>query len=56
MPGIDPNFICHHLSLHPNSKPVAQKKRKMSSEKQLAIEEEIRKLLEAGIIRDVQYT
>ncbi|RDX69755.1 hypothetical protein CR513_51086, partial [Mucuna pruriens] len=27
MPGIDPNFMCHRVSINPNSKPVAQKKK-----------------------------
>jgi len=33
MPGIDPDFCCHHLNIYPGTKPVAQKKRKMRLEK-----------------------
>ncbi|RDX63851.1 hypothetical protein CR513_57662, partial [Mucuna pruriens] len=28
MPGVDPNFICHQLSIDGQAKPIAQKKRK----------------------------
>ncbi|MED6117894.1 hypothetical protein PIB30_114284, partial [Stylosanthes scabra] len=33
MPGIDPNFSSHKLSILPGSKPVAQRLRRMSPEK-----------------------
>ncbi|RDX60860.1 hypothetical protein CR513_60963, partial [Mucuna pruriens] len=33
MPSIDPNFMCHHLSISSDAKPVAQKKRKQGEEK-----------------------
>ncbi|KAK7273455.1 hypothetical protein RIF29_14505 [Crotalaria pallida] len=33
MLGIDPNFICHKLSINPGAKPMAQIKRKVSVEK-----------------------
>ena len=33
MPGIDPEFMSHWLSIFPNVHPMAQKRRKMSSEK-----------------------
>ncbi|RDX95223.1 hypothetical protein CR513_22289, partial [Mucuna pruriens] len=33
MPGIDPEFMCHRLSVVPRAKPVAQKKRKQGDEK-----------------------
>ncbi|KAK7281396.1 hypothetical protein RIF29_09353 [Crotalaria pallida] len=56
MPGIDPNFICHKLSIIPGSKPVAQRKRKVSAEKAAAIEEKVAELLRAGFIREIDYT
>ncbi|RDX96113.1 hypothetical protein CR513_21271, partial [Mucuna pruriens] len=55
MPGIDPRFMCHHLSISPGSKPVAQKKRKQGEEKRKAIKEEVGKLLAADFVREVQY-
>ncbi|RDX58414.1 hypothetical protein CR513_62271, partial [Mucuna pruriens] len=55
MPGVDPNFMCHWLSLDDQARPVAQKKRKMGEEKRKAAKQETRKLLSAGFIREVQY-
>ncbi|XP_057432327.1 uncharacterized protein LOC130725088 [Lotus japonicus] len=59
MPGIDPMFCSHKLSVDRKFKPVAQKKRvkrQMSAEKQEAIREQTTELLRAGIIREVKYT
>ncbi|RDX93752.1 hypothetical protein CR513_23946, partial [Mucuna pruriens] len=36
IPGINPDFICHHLSEAQGAKPIAQKKRKQGEEKQKA--------------------
>jgi hypothetical protein len=55
MPGIDPNFICHRLAVNLDAKVVQQRKRKMSLEKQKAIEEETQKLVKANFIREVKY-
>ncbi|RDY12155.1 hypothetical protein CR513_03082, partial [Mucuna pruriens] len=55
MPGLDPRFMCHELSIKPGSKPVVQKKRKQGEEKRAAIKEEVEKLLAAGFVREVQY-
>ncbi|RDX96123.1 hypothetical protein CR513_21252, partial [Mucuna pruriens] len=55
MPGIDPRFMCHHLSVSLGSKPVAQKKRRQGEEKRKSIKEEVGKLLAAGFVREVQY-
>ncbi|RDX72746.1 hypothetical protein CR513_47722, partial [Mucuna pruriens] len=54
MPGIDPNFMCHRLSVNPNSKPVAQKKRKQREEKRAVVREEVRKLMTANFVKEVQ--
>ncbi|XP_020225377.1 uncharacterized protein LOC109807267 [Cajanus cajan] len=56
MPGIDPTFLCHRLSVCREAKPVAQRKRKMGEERKKAVEAETSKLLEAGFIREIQYT
>ncbi|RDY09048.1 hypothetical protein CR513_06651, partial [Mucuna pruriens] len=55
MPRIDPRFMCHHLSVSPGSKLVAQRKRKQGEEKRAAIKEEVRKLLAANFVKEVQY-
>lgn len=44
MSGIDPNFICHCLSLRPSVKLVARRKRKYGEEKMAAIKEKNDKL------------
>ncbi|RDX93044.1 hypothetical protein CR513_24746, partial [Mucuna pruriens] len=55
MRGVDLNFMCHQLSVDEKAKPVAQKKRKMGEEKREAAKQETRKLISAGIVREVQY-
>ncbi|RDX83445.1 Retrovirus-related Pol polyprotein, partial [Mucuna pruriens] len=55
MPGLDPRFMCHELSIKPGAKPIAQKKRKQGEEKRAAIKEEVEKLLAVGFVREVQY-
>ncbi|RDX96592.1 hypothetical protein CR513_20731, partial [Mucuna pruriens] len=55
MPGVDPEFMCHQLSVDRNAKPIAQKKRKMGEEKREAAKQEIHKLITAGFVREVQY-
>nr|KYP52415.1 Pro-Pol polyprotein [Cajanus cajan] len=56
MPGIDPHFMCHKLSVCANARPIAQRKRKMGTDRKLAVEAEVAKLIEARFIREVQYT
>ncbi|RDX98137.1 hypothetical protein CR513_18988, partial [Mucuna pruriens] len=55
MPGIDPKFMNHRLSIADGAQPVVQKKRKQGEEKRRAIREETDKLLKAGFIREVRY-
>ena len=55
MPGIDPSVIVHMLNVNPDSSPVRQKKRVFAQERDKAVAEEVRKLLEAGFIREVYY-
>ena len=55
MSGIDPSVIVHRLNVNPDSSPVRQKKRVFAQELDIAVAEEVRKLLEAGFIREVYY-
>ena len=55
MPEIDPSVIVHRLHVNPDSPPVRQKKRVFAPERDKAVAEEVRKLLEAGFIREVYY-
>ena len=54
-PGIDPDFLCHHLSMDATVRPVRQRRRKFNEERQLVVKEETQKLLSAGHIREIQY-
>ena len=40
MPGIDPDFLCHHLSMDATVHPVRQRRRKFNEERQLVVREE----------------
>jgi hypothetical protein len=55
MPGIPREVIEHHLKIHPDAKPVRQKPRKQSMERQNFICEEVRKLVQAGFIEEVHH-
>ena len=55
MPGIDPSIIVYRLNVKPNSSPVRQKKQVFAQERDKVVAEEVRKLLEAGFIREVYY-
>ena len=55
MGGIDPIIITHRLNISPSFKPVKQKRRSFPLERQKAINEEVVKLLQAGVIREVEY-
>ena len=55
MPGIDPSVVVHRLNVNPASSPIRQKKRVFAQERDKAIVEEVRKLLEADFIREVYY-
>ena len=54
-PGIDPNFICHHLNVNPSVTPKKQSPRRPSREHTEAIREEVTKLKRAGAIKEVFY-
>ena len=51
MPGIDPSVTVHRLNVNPGSSPIRQKKQVFAQERDKAIAEKVRKLLEAGFIR-----
>ena len=55
MPDIDPDFLCHHLSMNATVRPVRQRRRKFNEERQLVVREETQKLLSAGHIKEIQY-
>jgi hypothetical protein len=55
MPGIDPSIIVHKLNVDSNHRPVKQRRRAFAVERNQAIAEEVKKLLKAGFIREVDY-
>ncbi|KNA19683.1 hypothetical protein SOVF_059160, partial [Spinacia oleracea] len=56
MPGIDPSILTHHLHIKPEYKPVEQKLRHQGVERNAADAAEVKKLLEAGFIKECQYS
>lgn len=55
MPGLDPDLLMHHLSLPSGIKPVKQKLRKMYPHITLMVKVELKKLLDAGFVRSIDY-
>ncbi|XP_068462524.1 uncharacterized protein [Phaseolus vulgaris] len=55
MPGIDPDFLCHHLTIDPKVRPIHQRRRKFNEDRQHVIKEETKKLLSADHKREIQY-
>jgi hypothetical protein len=55
MPGIPREVIKHHLKINPDTRPVSQKPRRQSVERQDFIRKEVRKLLDAGFIEEVHH-
>ena len=45
----------HQLQVDPSHQPIRHKRRKFASERDIIINEEVKNLLEAGFIREVQY-
>ena len=54
-PGVDPNFICHHLNVNPSITPKRQLTRHPSNENAEAVKNEVTKLKQAGAIKKVFY-
>jgi hypothetical protein len=55
MLGIPREVIEHHLKINPDAKPVSQKPRRQSVERQDFIRKEVRKLLDTGFIKEVHH-
>jgi hypothetical protein len=55
MPGIPREVIEHHLKINPDARPVSQKSRRQSIERQDFIRKEVRKLLDVGLIEEVHH-
>ncbi|XP_016199940.1 uncharacterized protein LOC107640949 [Arachis ipaensis] len=56
MLGIDPNIMSHHLVVRADAKPIAQKRRKMSQERADEVARQTAGLLQAGFIRELEYS
>ena len=54
-PGVDPNFICHHLNVNPSITPRRQPPRCPSKEHVKAVKNKVTKLKLAGAIKEVFY-
>ena len=54
-PGVDPDFICHHLNVNPVMTPKKQLPRRQSKEHAEAVRQEVSKLKKAGAIKEVFY-
>ena len=55
MLGLDPNIIMHHLSINLGIKPIKQKHHKMHPHIALLVKVELRKLLDVGFVRAIDY-
>ncbi|KAL0457961.1 UNVERIFIED_CONTAM: hypothetical protein Slati_0423300 [Sesamum latifolium] len=53
--GIDPGVITHHLNLDPTIRPVKQKKRHFGPEKIKIIQGEVKQLLTAEHVKEIQF-
>ena len=54
-PGVDPNFICHHLNVNLAVLHKKQPPRRSSKEHSDVVKEEVNKLKQAGAIKEVFY-
>ena len=54
-PRVDPNFICHHLNVNPSITPRRQPPRRPSKEHVDVVKNEVKKLKQAGAIKEVFY-
>ena len=53
MPGVDPKFIVHKLNMDPSFPPKKQRPRRASKEHVDAVNLEVQRLKEAGVIREI---
>ena len=54
-PGIDSNFMCHHLNVNPSATPKKQPPRRPYKEHADAVRDEVRKLKQARANKEVFY-
>ena len=54
-PGVDPEFICHNLNVNPLVTPKKQLPHRPSKKHAEAIREEVAKLKQAGVIKEIFY-
>ena len=54
-PGVDPEFICHHLNVNPSIIPKKQPPRRPSKEYVEAVREEVTRLKQARAIKEIFY-
>ncbi|XP_027166642.1 uncharacterized protein LOC113766677 [Coffea eugenioides] len=55
MPGVPPELAVHKLHVDPSIRPVKQKKRNFAPERNEVVKEEVGKLLEAKIVKEIYY-
>jgi ribonuclease HI len=55
MTGISKDVITHKLGIDNSFRPIHQKRRKFAPERNVIIQEEVDRLLKAGMIKEVQY-
>ncbi|KAJ8512769.1 hypothetical protein OPV22_003203 [Ensete ventricosum] len=55
MSGVDPKIAQHHLNITPDTRPVKQRPRKFTPDRQKAVEDEVVRLLDAELIEKVKY-
>ena len=53
--GVDLSFICHHLNVNPSVTPKKQPPRCLSKDHFDAVKDEVKKLKQAGAIKEVFY-
>ncbi|XP_014490794.1 uncharacterized protein LOC106753490 [Vigna radiata var. radiata] len=56
MLGIHPSVITHKLSIFREARPIVQKKIRLGTEKRVAVQKEVDKLVKAGFIWEITYT
>ena len=54
-PGIEHDFICHHLNVNPSVTPRKQSPRRLSKDHYEAVKDEVTKLKQARAIKEVFY-
>ena len=54
--GVSRDIMEHVLKVNPKHKPIGQRLRTMSEERKKVAQAEVQKLLDAGVIREVQFS